>query len=120
MDAVGHRVVHGGPSFTSAVVVDDKVRAELEESSTSRRCTCRPSLAGLDAVRAALPSVPSVACFDTAFHATIPAEAATYALPEAVARARRSGGTASMGCRMRTRPGGRRRSSNCRATACGW
>jgi acetate kinase len=82
VDAAGHRVVHGGPSFTSAVVVDDKVRAELEDVVDLAPLHLPASLAGLDAVRAALPSVPSVACFDTAFHATIPAEAATYALPE--------------------------------------
>ncbi len=81
MDCAGHRIVHGGPSFTSAVVVDDRVRAELESLVDLAPLHLPASLAGLDAVRAALPSVPSVACFDTAFHATIPAEAATYALP---------------------------------------
>ena len=81
VDCAGHRVVHGGSSFTSAVVVDDRVRAELEKVVDLAPLHLPASLAGLDAVRAALPSVPSVACFDTAFHATIPAEAATYALP---------------------------------------
>jgi acetate kinase len=81
VDAVGHRIVHGGESFTSAVVVDDKVRAELEAVVDLAPLHLPASLAGLDAVRTALPAVPSVACFDTAFHATIPAEAATYALP---------------------------------------
>jgi len=81
VDAAGHRIVHGGPSFTSAVVVDDKVRAELEAVVDLAPLHLPASLAGLDAVRTALPAVPSVACFDTAFHTTIPAEAATYALP---------------------------------------
>jgi acetate kinase len=81
VDCAGHRVVHGGPSFTSAVVVDDRVRAELESVVDLAPLHLPASLAGLDAVRAALPSAPSVACFDTGFHATIPAEAATYALP---------------------------------------
>ncbi len=81
VDCAGHRVVHGGPSFTSAIVVDDRVRAELESIVDLAPLHLPASLAGLDAVRTALPSVPSVACFDTAFHATIPAEAATYALP---------------------------------------
>jgi acetate kinase len=81
VDAAGHRIVHGGPSFTSAVVVDDKVRAELEAVVDLAPLHLPASLAGLDAVRTALPSVPSVACFDTAFHATIPARAATYGLP---------------------------------------
>jgi acetate kinase len=82
VDSAGHRVVHGGPSFTRAVVVDDRVRAELESIVDLAPLHLPASLAGLDAVRTALPSVPSVACFDTAFHATIPAEAATYALPK--------------------------------------
>jgi acetate kinase len=82
VDGVGHRVVHGGPSFTSAVVVDDRVRTELESIVDLAPLHLPASLAGLDAVRTALPSVPSVACFDTAFHATIPAWAATYALPQ--------------------------------------
>jgi acetate kinase len=81
VDCVGHRVVHGGPTFTSAVVVDDRVRAQLESIVDLAPLHLPASLAALDAVRTALPSVPSVACFDTAFHATIPAEAATYALP---------------------------------------
>jgi acetate kinase len=81
VDAVGHRIVHGGRSFTSAVVVDDKVRSELEKVVDLAPLHLPASLAGLDAVRTTLPSVPSVACFDTAFHATIPGEAATYALP---------------------------------------
>jgi acetate kinase len=81
VDGVGHRVVHGGPAFTSAVVVDDGVRAELESVVDLAPLHMPASLAGLDAVRTALPSVPSVACFDTAFHATMPAEATTYALP---------------------------------------
>ncbi|HST65675.1 MAG TPA: acetate/propionate family kinase [Mycobacteriales bacterium] len=81
VDAVGHRVVHGGPDFTAPVVVDDKVRAALEALVDLAPLHLPASLAGLDAVRTALPSVPSVACFDTAFHATMPAAATTYALP---------------------------------------
>ena len=81
VDAVGHRVVHGGPDFTAPVVVDDKVRSALESLVDLAPLHLPASLAGLDAVRAALPSVPSVACFDTAFHATMPAAATTYALP---------------------------------------
>ncbi len=81
VDAVGHRVVHGGPDFTAPVLVDDKVRAALESLVDLAPLHLPASLAGLDAVRAALPSVPAVACFDTAFHATMPAEATTYPLP---------------------------------------
>ena len=81
VDAVGHRVVHGGPSFTGPVRVDDAVRAELESLMDLAPLHLPASLAGLDAVTAALPDLPAVACFDTAFHATMPAEATTYALP---------------------------------------
>jgi acetate kinase len=81
VDAVGHRIVHGGPDFTTPVLVDDKVRASLESLVDLAPLHLPASLAGLDTVRAGLPSVPSVACFDTAFHATMPAVATTYALP---------------------------------------
>ena len=81
VDAVGHRVVHGGTRHTGPVVVDDAVRAELEALVDLAPLHLPASLAGLDAVRAALPDLPAVACFDTAFHATIPPEASTYALP---------------------------------------
>lgn len=81
VDAVGHRVVHGGQRFTGPVVVDDDVRAELESLVDLAPLHQPASLAGMDAVRAALPDVPSVACFDTAFHATMPVQATTYAVP---------------------------------------
>jgi acetate kinase len=81
VDGVGHRVVHGGQRFTGPVVLDDDVRAELESLVDLAPLHQPASLAGIDAVRAALPDVPAVACFDTAFHATMPAEAVTYAVP---------------------------------------
>lgn len=80
VDGVGHRVVHGGPR-TGPVVVDDEVRAELGSLVDLAPLHLPASLSGIDAVRAALPDVPSVACFDTAFHATMPVEASTYAVP---------------------------------------
>jgi acetate kinase len=83
VDAAGHRIVHGGPDFTAPVVVDDKVRSALEAVVELAPLHLPASLAGLDAVRSALPSVPSVGCFDTAFHATMPAAATTYAVPAA-------------------------------------
>ena len=83
VDAVGHRVVHGGPTYTGPVRVDEKVRAELESLIDLAPLHLPASLNGLDTVGAALPGVPAVACFDTAFHATIPPEATTYALPAA-------------------------------------
>jgi acetate kinase len=81
VDGVGHRVVHGGPSFTAPVVVDDKVRETLQSLVDLAPLHLPASLAGLDAVRTALPDVPAVACFDTAFHATMPPAATTYAIP---------------------------------------
>jgi acetate kinase len=81
VEAVGHRVVHGGERFTRAVVVDDDVRAQLESLVDLAPLHQPASLVGVDAVRAALPDVPSVACFDTAFHATMPLEATAYAVP---------------------------------------
>jgi acetate kinase len=83
VDVVGHRVVHGGSRFRAAVWVDDAVEAALRELTDLAPLHQPKSLAALDAVSAALPDVSAVACFDTAFHATIPAAAATYALPAA-------------------------------------
>ncbi|SER70366.1 acetate/propionate family kinase [Lentzea albida] len=79
--AVGHRVVHGGPGFTGAQRIDAGVRAALEQLTGLAPLHQPRALAGIDAVTAVLPRVPQVACFDTAFHATMPAFAATYALP---------------------------------------
>jgi acetate kinase len=80
-DAVGHRIVHGGSRFLDAVVVDDAVRRALGELADLAPLHQPKSLAALDAVSRALPGVPEVACFDTAFHATLPEAAFTYALP---------------------------------------
>jgi acetate kinase len=82
VDAVGHRIVHGGTLYTGPVQVDDQVRRRLESLTDLAPLHQPKSLAALDAVQAVLPAVPAVACFDTAFHATIPAAAATFALPE--------------------------------------
>jgi acetate kinase len=81
VDAVGHRVVHGGTRFTSPVRLDDDVIKQLGDLADLAPLHQPKSLAGIDAVGAALPDVPAVACFDTAFHATLPEAAATYALP---------------------------------------
>lgn len=80
---VGHRIVHGGPTHRAAVVVDDGVRAELEALVALAPLHQPPALAALDAARAALPRARHVACFDTAFHATLPVAASTYAIPRA-------------------------------------
>jgi acetate kinase len=79
--AVAHRVVHGGARFIEPVVIDDAVRRELEELSELAPLHNVPAIAAIDEARRALPSIPHVAVFDTAFHATIPDEARTYALP---------------------------------------
>jgi acetate kinase len=81
VDAVGHRVVHGGTLYTAPVLVTAEVRQRLESLTDLAPLHQPKSLAALDAVASALPGIPAVACFDTAFHATIPEEAATFALP---------------------------------------
>ena len=81
VDAVGHRVVHGGTEFVDPVVVDEGVRRRLDALTDLAPLHQPKSLRALDLVSRELPDVPAVACFDTAFHASMPAEAATYALP---------------------------------------
>jgi acetate kinase len=81
VDAVGHRVVHGGDRFRAAVRVDGAVVDALRELTDLAPLHQPASLAALDAVTRALPELPTIACFDTAFHATLPPAAATYALP---------------------------------------
>jgi len=81
IDAVGHRIVHGGSEFTQPVLIDADVVRRLQDLTDLAPLHQPKSLQGLDWVGRALPDVPAVACFDTAFHATIPAEAHTYALP---------------------------------------
>ncbi|HEU5161015.1 MAG TPA: acetate/propionate family kinase [Streptosporangiaceae bacterium] len=86
-DAVGHRVVHGGREYIAPVRIDDEVERRLRALVELAPLHQPKSLAGIEAVRSALPGVPAVACFDTAFHATLPDAAATYAVPEAWRRA---------------------------------
>jgi acetate kinase len=81
--AVGHRVVHGGSRFRAAVVIDEDVRTAIADLTDLAPLHQPRALAGIDATAALLPGVPAVACFDTAFHATMPETAATYALPAA-------------------------------------
>jgi acetate kinase len=80
-DVVGHRIVHGGTAFTGPAVIDDAVRQQLVDLTDLAPLHQPKSLAALDAVTALLPGVTAVASFDTAFHTTIPAAAATYAVP---------------------------------------
>ena len=81
VDAVGHRVVHGGTLYTAPVLVTTEVRRRLESLTDLAPLHQPKSLAAMDAVQAVLPDTPAVACFDTAFHATIDAAASTFALP---------------------------------------
>lgn len=78
---VGHRVVHGGARFRQATLLDDAVIAEIGKLTDLAPLHQPRALAGIEAARRALPGVPEVACFDTAFHATLPDAAALYALP---------------------------------------
>ncbi len=79
--AVGHRIVHGGRRFLAPVRIDASVRSALSELADLAPLHQRRSLAALDAVDGLLRELPAVACFDTAFHARMPAAASTYALP---------------------------------------
>jgi acetate kinase len=81
VDAIGHRIVHGGTKYTTAVVIDAVVERELRQLTNLAPLHQPKSLAGIDAIRGLLSDVPAVACFDTAFHTTMPDEAATYAVP---------------------------------------
>ncbi len=83
VDAVGHRIVHGGPLLEAPAVIDTKVRQAIEAATDLAPLHQPRALGGIDVVSALLPGVPAVACFDTAFHAGMPAAASTYALPAA-------------------------------------
>lgn len=79
--AVGHRVVHGGEALTGSVVINDDVIASIEQMADLAPLHNPPNLVGIRAAQERLPSTPHIACFDTAFHATIPQVAYMYALP---------------------------------------
>jgi acetate kinase len=80
-EVVAHRVVHGGERFRAAVRIDDRVLAELRSLTALAPLHQPKSLASVEALWRSLPGLPAVACFDTAFHVTLPLEAATYPLP---------------------------------------
>jgi acetate kinase len=82
VEAVGHRVVHGGARFREPVVVDDEITEAIGELSSLAPLHNAPALRAIADARRALPKLEHVAVFDTAFHATLPDEAATYAVPE--------------------------------------
>lgn len=79
--AFGHRVVHGGEEFTGSVVIDDEVLRCIEECCALAPLHNPANLAGIQACMRALPGVPNVAVFDTAFHQSMPPHAFHYALP---------------------------------------
>jgi acetate kinase len=82
IEAVGHRVVHGGPRLTESVLVDDDVLAYLDSIEDLAPLHNPRAVAGIRAVRTLLPGLPEVVCFDTTFHADLPPAARTYALPK--------------------------------------
>lgn len=84
--AVGHRVVHGGAEFTRATPIDDRVERRIDALSSLAPLHNPPALAGIRAVRDAMPGVPAAAVFDTAFHTTLPEPARSYAIDSDVAR----------------------------------
>jgi acetate kinase len=82
IEAVGHRVVHGGAEFADPVLIDDAVTDRIAALADLAPLHQPKALLGIAAVRGVFPRLPEVACFDTAFHACIPPAAATYALPK--------------------------------------
>jgi acetate kinase len=83
VDAVGHRVVHGGSALRDPALVDDKIEEQILALSSLAPLHQPAAVAAIRTVQRVLPAVPHVACFDTAFHATMPLASSTYALPDA-------------------------------------
>ncbi len=81
IDAVGHRVVHGGDRFNDAVKIDEDILRYLWGQSNLAPLHNPPNLSGMKAISRLLPQIPQVAVFDTAFHQTLPPQAYLYALP---------------------------------------
>ena len=81
INAVGHRVVHGGEKFASSVVVTEEVEEAIKKCSELAPLHNPANLMGIDAIKAIIPGVPNVAVFDTAFHQTMPASSYLYGLP---------------------------------------
>lgn len=81
IDAVGHRVVHGGEKFNKSVLIDDDVIAKIKECYGIAPLHNPANMTGIEAITALMPNVPQVGVFDTAFHQTMPAKSYMYALP---------------------------------------
>lgn len=84
IDAVGHRVVHGGEKFASSVLITPEVKRAIRACFDLAPLHNPPNITGIEACEEAMPGVPQVAVFDTAFHQTMPAKAYMYALPYAL------------------------------------
>ena len=81
IDAVGHRVVHGGEKFASSVVITDEIVKAIEECNDLAPLHNPANLIGINSCKEIMPNVPMVAVFDTAFHQTMPKKAYLYGLP---------------------------------------
>jgi acetate kinase len=81
INAVGHRVVHGGEKFTSSVLIDDEVEKAIRDTFELAPLHNPPNMMGIEASLDVMPEIPNVAVFDTTFHTTIPKYAYIYALP---------------------------------------
>lgn len=81
ISAVGHRVVHGGEKFHQSVIIDDSVMLAIDQCVPLAPLHNPPNIIGIKACMAAMPGVPQVAVFDTAFHQTMPKESYMYAIP---------------------------------------
>ena len=81
IDAVGHRLVHGGEKFSQSVLIDEDVKAKVRECYDIAPLHNPANMTGVEAITALMPDVPQVGVFDTAFHQTMPAKAYMYALP---------------------------------------
>lgn len=81
IDAVGHRVVHGGEKFSASVLIDDAVKEKIRECYDIAPLHNPANMVGIEAIEAIMPGVPQVGVFDTAFHQTMPAKAFMYAIP---------------------------------------
>ena len=81
LEAVAHRVVHGGPHLRAPVLIDEEIRRAIHELESLAPLHNAPALRGIDEAREVFPYLPHVAVFDTGFHATIPEEASVYAIP---------------------------------------
>ena len=81
IDAVGHRVVHGGEKFSSSVIITDEVKDKIRECYDIAPLHNPANMTGIEAIDTLMPGIPQVGVFDTAFHQTMPAKAYMYALP---------------------------------------